>query len=84
MREGLVDLSPSHPSCPVQSSFFSLSKSFGAPSGDSLHGFVITRAVTPWQESESWPSLAVNQDELCPLVRSTQVMLEAGAGEGGR
>lgn len=83
VREGLVDLSPSHPSCPVQSSFFSLSKCFGARSGDSSHGLVVRRAVTPWQELESWPSPMVNQDELCPLGRTTQVMLEAGAGVGG-
>ncbi|XP_047598814.1 uncharacterized protein LOC125107590 [Lutra lutra] len=47
-------------------------------SGDDTSGFVIRRAVIPGQELESWPNPVVNQDALCPLERSMQVMLEAG------
>lgn len=82
MREGLV--CPSH--LPLPDLFRAISFQFLDASeqqfGDDTPGFVIRRAVIPSRELESWPNPGANQDALCPLERSTQVMLEAGGLRG--
>lgn len=82
MRGGLVY--PSHLPLPVlfRAISFHFLDALEQRSGDDTSGFVIRRAVIPSQKLESWPNPVANQDALCPLERSMQVMLEAG-GLGG-